>query len=98
MNIRFKSLFPLAPLYYNPLLDPHPVYLALGPTHADRCVAYRDWVMQPIEASETKTIRLTLQSQHALGSERFRQAIEKQLARRAGPAKIGRPRKELANG
>lgn len=83
---------------HNPLLDPHPVYLALGPTHADRCVAYRDWVMQPIEASETKTIRLTLQSQHALGSERFRQAIEKQLARRAGPAKIGRPRKELANG
>ena len=40
----------------------------------------------------------TLQSQHALGSERFRQAIEKQLARRTGPAKIGRPRKELANG
>lgn len=78
---------------HNPLLHSHPLYLALGSTNATRCAAYRDWVMQPISASETEAIRINLQSQYALGNERFRLAIEKQLARRAGPAKIGRPRK-----
>lgn len=38
-------------------------------------------------------IRLHLHRQHAYGTERFREAIEVQLSRRAGPAKIGRPRK-----
>ena len=31
--------------------------------------------------------------QHALGSDRFRMAIEAQLGRQAGPGIIGRPRK-----
>jgi putative transposase len=32
-----------------------------------------------------------LQRQYAFGSNRFRAAIEAQVRRRAGPAKIGRP-------
>ena len=78
---------------HNPLLHSHPLYLALGSTDATRCAAYRDWVMQSIDDSEIEAIRINLQSQYALGNERFRLAIEKQLARRAGPAKIGRPRR-----
>jgi putative transposase len=40
-----------------------------------------------------QAIRLNLQRQYALGSDRFRSAIEAQLARSAGPLKIGRPQK-----
>jgi len=40
------------------------------------------------------SVRLHLQRQYAFGSQRFRTFIEVQLGRRAGPAKIGRPRKK----
>jgi putative transposase len=77
----------------NPLIKPHACYLSLGSTSIERCEAYRDLVRQSVDPEELARIRLHLQRQHALGSERFRSAIEAQLARRAGPAKIGRPRK-----
>ncbi|MBW3551637.1 MAG: hypothetical protein KY442_12860 [Proteobacteria bacterium] len=46
-----------------------------------------------VAPDELERIRLRLQRQHALGTDRFRAMIEEQLQRRAGPAKIGRPRK-----
>lgn len=76
------------------LVTPHPLYLALGPTAPVRHAAYRDLVAEAVTAEETDTIRLTLQRQHALGSARFQAAIEAQLQRRAGPGRIGRPRKD----
>ena len=77
----------------DPLLRPHPCYLALGTSLLERCHAYCALVMQGIAEEELDRIRLDLQHQHAFGSDRFRCAIEAQLQRRAGPAKIGRPRK-----
>lgn len=59
----------------------------------DRQGAYRELVMSGLDASETETIRLTLQRQHALGNDRFRAAIERQPGRFAGPGRIGRPAK-----
>ena len=48
----------------------------------------------PMPEKELSTILMRiLQRQHALGSNRFRVAIEAQLGRRAGPGVIGRPRK-----
>ncbi|RZA28871.1 MAG: transposase [Proteobacteria bacterium] len=82
----------------SPLVHPHPFYQSLGVTDAVRQERYRQWVMEAVEASETDAIRLNLQRQHALGSDRFRMTIEKQLARRAGPAKIGRPAKRPDTG
>lgn len=76
----------------NPLLTPHACYLSLGSNPKNRCEAYRDLVKQGIDPEEVVRIRAHLQRQHAFGSDRFRIAIEAQLARRAGPAKIGRPR------
>ena len=55
---------------------------------------YRRFVLADIDPAETEAIRLFLQRQHALGSARFRAAIETQLGRRPGAAKIGRPRKD----
>ena len=76
------------------LLKPHPNYMALGHTPDERCTAYRALVAETLSADDLAHIRLHLQRQHALGTQRFRVAIEDQLARRVGPAKIGRPRKE----
>ncbi|UGB37236.1 hypothetical protein [Frateuria soli] len=75
------------------LVTPHPNFLALGTDPESRQAAYRELVKQAIPDDDLAAIRLHLQRQHALGNERFRAAIEAQLGRSAGPAKIGRPRK-----
>ena len=75
------------------LIHPHPNYQRLGTTRAQRCAAYRAITMETLSDEDILAIRLHLQRQHALGSDRFRSAIEAQLARPAGPIKIGRPRK-----
>jgi putative transposase len=77
----------------NPLVRPHPSYLALGEHDATRQAHYRTLVADAISHGDLAAIRLNLQRQHALGSDRFRATIEAQLGRRAGPATIGRPRK-----
>ena len=77
----------------DPLLTPHPGYLALGVDATTRQQAYRTLVAEAIAPEELELIRLRLQRQHALGPDRFRRMIEAQLERRAGPAQIGRPRK-----
>lgn len=76
------------------LLRPHANYLALGGSQEERCVAYRALVAEALSEDDLEAIRGHVQRQHALGSHRFRDAIEAQLARRVGPAKMGRPRKE----
>ncbi|MDQ2945412.1 MAG: hypothetical protein M3Y27_05630 [Acidobacteriota bacterium] len=77
----------------DPLIHPHPAYLALGSTDAERQTAYRTSAMENLSQDHLETIRAHLQRQHALGSDRLRLAIEKQLSRLVGPAKVGRPRK-----
>jgi putative transposase len=77
----------------DPLIQPHDSYLALGATSEQRCAAYRALAMETLSQDDTDAIRTHLQRQHALGPDRFRLAVEAQLSRRAGPAKIGRPRK-----
>jgi putative transposase len=82
----------------DPLVSPHPQYLARDAEDTARQRLYRDWVQSAITPNEVAPdevdeIRRRLQCQHAFGTERFRQMIEEQLQRRAGPAKIGRPRK-----
>lgn len=77
----------------NPLVRPHHSYVSLDANPLKRCDTYRAFVMQAVSAEELEDIRMHLQRQHAYGSDRFRAAIETQLGRRAGPTKIGRPRK-----
>ena len=49
--------------------------------------------MQGLSIEDFEAIRLHLQRQRAFGSDRFRAAIETQLQRRAGPARISRLQK-----
>ncbi len=82
----------------DPLIHPQSVYLALGTTDAERSASYRALAMENLSGEQLDAIRAHLQRQHALGSDRFRTAIEAPPARRAGPAKIGRPRKVRLTG
>lgn len=77
---------------HDPLVHPHAEYLAPSVEPVQHLAAYRTLVMEPIDPLELDAIRQHLQRQHAYGSDRFRHAIEAQLRRRAGPARIGRPR------
>jgi len=79
---------------HDPLVRGHADYLALAVEQNERCAQYRKLVMDAIDSSETDAIRRHLQSQHAYGPKRFCAAIEAQLGRRVGPAKIGRPSKK----
>lgn len=78
---------------YDPLLTPHPADLAVGADAATRQQAYGALMLDTLDPEELKLIRLRLQRQPALGTDRFRAMSEAQLDRRAGPAKMGRPRK-----
>ena len=97
VEYRWSSFAGNATAAFDPLLRPHPCYFALGATPAARTAAYAVLVASGLDDSHTDEIRRFTQRQHALGSERFRAAIEAQLGRRAGPAKIGRPRKPTPN-
>jgi putative transposase len=83
---------------YDPLVSPHPTYLAISPDPQQRQEAYRALVAQAINPEQLDGIRAHLQRQHAYGTDRFRTAIEAQLGRTAGPQKIGRPRKPQVAG
>lgn len=77
---------------YDPLVHPHPSYLALGISPEAARLAYRAWIREEVPPTDVEDVRLHLQRQYACGLDRFRKAIEAQVQRRVGPAKIGRPR------
>ncbi len=79
----------------DPLLSPHPGYLALSADDAVRQQRYRAMVNAAVHAEEVDAIRRHLQRQHPYGPDRFRLAIEAQLGRTVGPQKIGRPGKSV---
>ena len=76
----------------DPLVQAHAAYLALGDDAATRRERYRALFDEALGPEEIDRIRCYLQRQYALGSDRFQASIEAVLRRRAGPAKIGRPR------
>ena len=75
----------------DPLVQAHPAYLALGVDAAQRHAHYRALVADGVAEDELAAIRLYVQRQRALGSERFRAQIERVLQRRAGIGRPGRP-------
>ncbi len=77
----------------DPLVHPHPAYLALGSDPAARQRQHLDMVMAAVNPHDTDACLRHLQRQHAYGSDRFRQAIEAQLGRNVTPQKIGQPKK-----
>ena len=74
------------------LVSPHPSYVALGASIDDRMASYRALVAEALTEEDLASIRQYLQRQQALGSPRFQDRIEAQLARRVRPGQGGRPR------
>jgi putative transposase len=75
------------------LLIPHAGYLALGGNPVERQNAYRELFRHHLDDAALREIRVALNQEVAIGSDRFKEEIEKSLSRRTQPASRGRPRK-----
>jgi putative transposase len=75
----------------DPLLTPHPEYLALGSDPETRASAYRALFAQALPEDQVREIRCYLQQQKVLGTDRFRAWVEARTGRFAGLRQAGRP-------
>lgn len=75
------------------LLQPHPVYLALGVDPPGRRAAYRELVAASLDDFTLGQIRAYLQQQRALGSDRFQAMVQSKLQRFAAVRPAHRPRR-----
>jgi len=72
------------------MLTPHPLYLQLGKTEAERLANYRALFQSRLETEILNDIRYALDKGLVLGTERFKLAIEELTGRRVFPQKRGR--------
>lgn len=82
----------------DPLLTPHPGYLALGATAPQRAAAYRQWLNAPLDDDEVTRIRAYMRQEKALGDPRFQAMVAKALNRPVELRASGRPRGAKAVG
>jgi len=75
----------------DPLLTPHPEYLALGRDPTVRAAAYRALFAEALPAHLVVEIRDYLQQQKALGTDRFRSWVETRTGRFTEVRAAGRP-------
>lgn len=79
------------------LVAPHATYLALGHDSSTRSIAYREWLMQPLEDVDREAIRLHLQQERVLGDARFQAMAARTLNRDVMVRPRGRPRPANSN-
>ena len=72
---------------------PHPEYLALGKTKAERLTNYRELFRAHVEKELLEEIRVSVNKGLALGNERFTTQIEVLTNKRVTARKAGRPKK-----
>lgn len=77
----------------NPLLTPHPVYLGMAESPSARAAHYRKLVHERLDENLVNELRYSTAKCLPLGDDRFKAQIEKQLGRRVGSGRVGRPRK-----
>lgn len=77
----------------DPLVKPHPIYLALGREEDERCTRYRDLFRSQIDDWALAQIRESTNKAWVLGSEHFKQLIAGQLNRRGERLSRGGDRK-----
>lgn len=78
------------------LVQPHPLYVALGSDAATRQTAYRELFRYELEPGMADEIRRATNGNFALGSERFAAQMAEMIGRRVVPGQSGRPRKLVA--
>lgn len=78
----------------DPLLSPHPVYLALGADITTRASAHRQWLAAGTSEQDLSNIRRHLAQERVLGDERFQQMVAKTLNRPTRVRTRGRQSRE----
>lgn len=89
---RWSSVHANLGLIEDPLITPHPVFLAQDPDPRKRTQAYRAWLQQGVTDDDLANIRAHLQQERALGDTTFQAMVEKALGRRVQAQGRGRPR------
>jgi putative transposase len=77
----------------DPLITPHPTYLALHTDAERRRRVYRNMFRDASSNKELTDIRNTTNACLVLGNDRFKDQIEAMIGRSVRPGKPGRPRK-----
>lgn len=80
----------------NEIISPHLEYWRLGKSEQERQAAYRRLFRHHVSEESTNAIREATNKAWVLGSDRFKQRIQKQLERRVAPAARGGDRKSAA--
>jgi putative transposase len=75
----------------DPLITPHPLYLAMGHDQAQRAHAHRQWLDAGITSQDLQHLRAHASQERALGDKRLRM-VETTLGRPATCRPRGRPR------
>lgn len=78
----------------DPMIEPHPIYIALGNLAEKRQSAYQALFTETLDAGLMSDIRHATNGNFVLGNPRFQAEITAALGRRAVPGKSGRPRKQ----
>ena len=79
---------------HDPVISDHAQYLALGRTLSARRSAYVKRFPNALDPITLRQIRETSYQCLVLGGEQFKDEVERMLARKVRPGKVGRPRKE----
>jgi putative transposase len=80
----------------NPVLTPHPVYLALGTTPERRAQAYRALFDRNLDPQAIQAIREATETGVVLGNDRFKEQVQSTLSRRVDRRPHGGDRKSEA--
>jgi len=76
------------------VIEPHPVYTALGGWMQERQAAYQALFIEALDTGLVSEIRRATNGNFALGNARFQAEVAAALGRRAMPGEPGRPRKQ----
>lgn len=79
---------------FNPGIEPHPQWRALGETDLERCTNYRLLVEEGLDQSSLEKIRYGVRKGIPIGTDHFKSQIENALKRRIGDGRRGRPRQK----
>ena len=80
----------------DPIITDHPLYWSLGNTPFEREAAYMALMELGLTTLETTVLSQATLKGWALGTEKFKAALEKQANRRVSPTTRGRPRKQTS--
>lgn len=74
-----------------PWLQPHPLFMALGPDAIERARIWRRWLREGIAVDDVLAIRRHLSQERVLGGPGFQEEAERRLGRAVAWRRPGRP-------